>query len=269
MIIAGRNSEKGAEALSEILQDFPGAAVRFELLDLADMDSISDFCERMKETLHSVDILMCIAGLMMPDCLQKTKEGIEMQFAVNYLGHFALTTGLFPLLKASPDSRIITMSSIANRPTRFDLKDAFATRGYSASVSYALSKLCCLMYAMELAKRSEENAWGITAYGVHPGLSKTQLFNKSRGFTMTMLRIIFFIFPFIRQSAKNAALPALFAATSPKAISGRYYGPWFFGVMGPPRLALVPMRAKKQNLRNELWTLSVSLTGQDIVASTK
>ena len=218
----------------------------------------------MKAELRCIDILLCIAGLMMPDKLQKTKEGVEIQFAVNYLSHFALTAGLFPLLKTSPAPRVITVSSIANHPVRFDLGDATAARGYSASVSYALSKLCCLMFAMELAKRSEEKGWGVTACGVHPGLARTRLFNRSHGFIMTLLQVIFFIFPFIRQSTKGAALPALFAATSPKAVSGRYYGPLFLGVMGPPCPAPLPLRAKNRKLRNELWDFSVSLTGQDI-----
>jgi NAD(P)-dependent dehydrogenase (short-subunit alcohol dehydrogenase family) len=218
----------------------------------------------MESQLQKVDMLMCVAGLMMPDGLQKTKEGVEMQFAVNYLGHFVLTANLFSLLRKSEDPRIVTFSSIADRPDRFDLDDATAAKHYSGSISYALSKLCCLMFAVELAKRSEENGWGVSAFGVHPGLAKTQLFNRSHGFTMSMLQIIFFIFPFIRQSATHAALPALFAATSPKAVSGKYYGPWFLGVMGPHRRALMPLRAKNRALRKELWDLSVSLSGKDI-----
>ena len=264
VIIAGRNEKNGEKAVSDILASFPDASIRFEKIDLADLDSVADFCERMKSELKTVDRLMCIAGLMMPDELIKTKEGVEIQFATNYLGHFALTAGLFPLLKKSDDARIITVSSIANRPMRFDLDDATSANGYSAAISYALSKLCCLMFSIELAKRSEANNWGISAFGVHPGLAKTELFNRSHGFTMTLLQIIFFVFFFIRQSAKNAAKPALFAATSLKAISGKYYGPWFFGIMGPPRRALIPMRAKSNELRKKLWDLSVSLTGLDI-----
>ena len=88
-------------------------------------------------------------------------------------------------------------------------------------------------------------------------------FNRSHGFTMTLLQVVFLIFPFIRQSAKNAARPALFAATSHDAIPGKYYGPWFFGVMGPTRRALIPMRAKNRTLRKNLWDLSVLLTGID------
>ena len=264
VIIAGRNLEEGTKTAGDIRDDHPGADVRFESLDLADTGSIDAFCGRMNAELNELHILMCIAGLMMPDDLRTTKEGAEMQFAVNYLGHFALTAGLFPLLKAAGGSRVVTISSIANRPVRFDLSDATAARGYSASISYALSKLCCLMFAVELAERSEKNGWGVTAYGVHPGLARTRLFHRSHGFTMTLLQCIFFILPFIRQSAKNAAKPALFAATSPRAVSGRYYGPWFIGVMGPPRRALAPLRAKNPKLRKALWDLSVSMTGLDL-----
>jgi len=263
VILAGRNAEEGAKAIARICDAYPDAVVRFEKLDLADTDSIKSFSEKMKAELSSLDTLMCIAGLMMPDDLRKTKEGIEQQFAVNYLGHYALTAELFSLLKAGKDARVVTISSIANRPGRYDLGDATAERGYSASTSYALSKLCCLMFAMELAERSKEKGWGVKAYGVHPGLGKTQLFNRSHGFTMTLLQGIFFIFPFIRQSAKNAARPALFAATSENAVSGCYYGPLFY-FMGPPRRANAPMRAKNRKLRDMLWDLSVSLTGIDI-----
>ena len=265
VILAGRSIDAGEAAVSRILADFPDAAVRFELLDLADLDSVSAFCDRIKAELPALDILMCIAGQMMPDELKTTKEGIEMQFAVNYLGHFALVAGLLPLLRASMGARVVTISSIANRPIRFDLRDATAARGYSASVSYALSKLCCLMFAIELAKRCEENGWGISAYCAHPGLARTKLFHRSHGFTMTLLQCIFFVLPFIRQSARHAALPALFAATSQKAVSGRHYGPWFIA-MGPPRRALAPLRAKNPALREALWTLSTTLAGKAFFA---
>jgi len=263
VILAGRNKDEGAKAVEKIRKAYPGASIRFELLDLADTYSIKAFCENMRAELTSLDKLMCIAGLMMPDTLIKTNEGVEQQFAVNYLGHFLLTAELFPLLKAGTDARVVTVSSIANMPVRFDLRDATAEQGHSSSVSYALSKLCCLMFAVELAKRSEERGWGVKAFGVHPGLGRTRLFHRSHGFTMTVLQVIFFIFPFIRQSAKNAAKPALFAATSEKAVSGKYYGPMFY-IMGPPRRAIPPFRAENRDLRKKLWDLSVSLSGTDL-----
>ena len=99
VIIAGRNPEEGMRAAADIRAKFPDASVRFEPLELADTDSIKAFCTRMKAELSSINILMCIAGLMMPDKLKKTIEGIEQQFAVNYLGHFILAAELFQLLK--------------------------------------------------------------------------------------------------------------------------------------------------------------------------
>jgi NAD(P)-dependent dehydrogenase (short-subunit alcohol dehydrogenase family) len=261
VILAGRNAAKGGEAVDKIKADFDGADVRFELLDLADAGSIEAFSGKMLGTLPALDILMDIAGVMMPDTLQTTTDGVEMQFGVNYLGHFALTARLVPLLKKSADPRVVTISSLANRPFVFDLADATAAHGYHASRSYALSKLACLMFALELEQRSRENSWGVSAFGAHPGLAKTQLFNRSHGFTMTLLQVIFFVLPFIRQSAANAARPALLAATSPAAKPGGFYGPWFLGVMGPPRRALVPGRARNKKLREELWILSEKLTG--------
>ena len=263
VIMAGRNAEKGVNAVSKICEDFPNADIRFEMLDLANQASIDAFCERMNHGLNSLDILMCIAGLMMPNDLQKTNEGVEMQFAVNYLGHFSLVAGLFPLLKVRHGARVITVSSVANRPLRFDLGDATAEHGYSSSISYALSKLACLMFAVELAARSEERDWGIMSFSAHPGFANTRLFSESRHFMMVFFRTVFMVLPVIRQSAKNAARPALFAATSQGAVSGRYYGP-FFVIMGPSRRAFIPLRAKNRKLRKALWDLSVSLTGRDI-----
>jgi NAD(P)-dependent dehydrogenase (short-subunit alcohol dehydrogenase family) len=193
----------------------------------------------------------------MPDELDRTSEGVERQFAVNYLGHYELVGLLMPLILKSDYRRVVTVSSVANRPARFDLGDATAAHGYDASISYALSKLCCLMYAVEMSRRHPE----ITACCVHPGLARTMLFNRSKGFTMGLLRAIFFVAPFIRQSARAAARPAVYAATSIGAVSGAYYGP-LFTIMGPPRRAIMPSRARNPRLRAELWSLSEKLTGE-------
>jgi NAD(P)-dependent dehydrogenase (short-subunit alcohol dehydrogenase family) len=256
VIIAGRDGKKGAAAADRIAREHAGAKVMFEVLDLFEPGSIRDFAGRVLASYGRIDMILCIAGVMMPDELSLTSEGVERQFAVNYLGHYELVGRLMPLLGASADGRVVTMSSVANRPVRFDLGDATAARGYDASIDYALSKLCCLMYAVELSRRFPD----ITACCAHPGLARTMLFNRSGGFTMILLRAIFFVFPFIRQSARAAARPALYAALSPAARRGAYYGP-MFTFMGPPRRALMPLRAKDQRLREKLWALSEELTG--------
>ncbi|MDR1796908.1 MAG: SDR family NAD(P)-dependent oxidoreductase [Clostridiales Family XIII bacterium] len=279
VVLAGRNAEAGAAAVARIraaVRDADagagegadadaGADVRFEPLDLADTDSVRALAARLRGRYASLDLLMCIAGLMMPDRLSRTKEGCEMQFAVNYLGHFLLARELLPLLSAGmgPDGgggRVVTVTSIANHPLRFDLADATAARGYDAGISYALSKLCCLMFARELDARSREGGWRVSACCAHPGLARTRLFSYGRGFTMTLLRGIFFALPFLRQSAAHAALPALYAATSPRAVGGALYGP-LLCFFGPPRRALPPLRALSRAKCAALWALSESLLG--------
>ncbi|MDR3224867.1 MAG: SDR family NAD(P)-dependent oxidoreductase [Clostridiales Family XIII bacterium] len=234
----------------------PHPDILFESLDLFDPDSIRSFAERISATHDRIDTILCIAGVMMPDRLKRSSAGVEQQFAVNYLGHYELVGRLMPLLLKSDDPRVVTVSSVANRPVKFDLAAATATRGYDASLSYALSKLCCLMYAVELSRREPS----VKACCVHPGFAKTQLFSRSKGFTMRLLQGIFFVVPIIRQSARAAAQPALFAATSPDAVSGAFYGP-LFTIAGPPRRALIPRRARNPRLREELWDLSEQLTG--------
>jgi NAD(P)-dependent dehydrogenase (short-subunit alcohol dehydrogenase family) len=256
VLIAGRDRVKGEAAVANILRERPGARVAFESLDLFDACSIRAFADRVLASRERIDMILCVAGVMMPDALELTDAGVERQFAVNYLGHYELVGRLEALLKKSPDARVVTVSSIANRPARFDLGDATGARGYDASISYALSKVCCLMYAVELGKRYP---W-ITSCCAHPGLARTMLFNRSGGFTMSLLRGIFFVLPIIRQSARAGARPAVYAATSPDAVSGVYYGP-MFTIVGPPRRALMPRRAKNGRLREALWALSERLTG--------
>jgi NAD(P)-dependent dehydrogenase (short-subunit alcohol dehydrogenase family) len=256
VIVAGRSATKGEDAVLRIAREHDGADVVFELLDLFDPASIRAFADRVLASRDHVDMVLCVAGVMMPDELGLTSAGVERQFAVNYLGHYELVGRLMPLLRASAGARVVTISSIANRPARFDLEDATAAHGYDASIDYALSKLCCLMYAVELNRRG----MGVTACCAHPGLARTLLFSRSKGFTMSLLRVIFFVFPFIRQSARAAARPALYAALSPDAVGGAYYGP-LFTFAGPPRRAIMPSRARNPRLRERLWALSEELTG--------
>jgi NAD(P)-dependent dehydrogenase (short-subunit alcohol dehydrogenase family) len=259
VIIAGRDISKGMDAVSRMKMELPDANPQFEELDLARAGSIRDFAERVASRWDSLDLLVNVAGLMMPDKLAFTSEGAEMQFGVNYLGGYSLTGLLLPLLKKGRAPRVVTVSSVANRPVRFDLRDARAERGYHAAVNYALSKLCCLMFAVELQKRSDRHGWGVAAVCAHPGFARTGLFDRSRNATMAMLRVVFRIFPFIRQSAENAARPLLFAAAR-DAKPGGYYGP-LFTALGSARMALMPLRAKNPALRGELFAFSEKMTG--------
>lgn len=121
VIIAGRNGEKGQDAVARIAAAVPGADVRFEVLDLASLASVKDFTGRMTAQGGVIDLLVNNAGIMSPPQRRVTVDGFEAQFATNHLGHFALTAGLLPLLKKSCLARVVSVTSIAHRYGRMDL----------------------------------------------------------------------------------------------------------------------------------------------------
>ncbi len=130
-------------------------------LDLSDLDSVREFANSMKSKLKSLDVLINNAGIMMCP-YWKTKQGYEMQFGTNHLGHFLLTNELLPLLKKSDSSRIVTVSSRAHYgywPTKkgfsINWEDLNWDKNYSSVNAYSQSKLANILFTKELAKRLE------------------------------------------------------------------------------------------------------------------
>jgi NAD(P)-dependent dehydrogenase (short-subunit alcohol dehydrogenase family) len=261
VIIAGRNPEKGAEAVSRIRSVAPSATVRFEQLDLASLASIADFGERLRGQTDRLDLLVNNAGVMVPPRRRETSDGFELQFGTNYLGHFALTGQLLPLLRQGRDARVVTLSSIAARNGAIDFDDLNATRNYQPMPVYSQSKLACLMFAFELQRRSEAAGWGIASIAAHPGISRTDLLHNApgrRSLTGMARSLLWFLF----QPAAQGALPTLFAATSSKAEPGGYYGPdWLSETRGYPVSARTPPQALDHAAVERLWQVSEALTG--------
>ena len=147
VILAGRNPRKGADAVARIRGEVPPARIRFERVDLADLASIAAFGERIGKGRTSLDLLINNAGVMVPPQRQLTTDGFELQFGTNYLGHFALTAHLLPLLRNGKGARVISLSSVAAAQGRIDFDDLDASRSYKPMPVYAQSKLACLMFA--------------------------------------------------------------------------------------------------------------------------
>jgi NAD(P)-dependent dehydrogenase (short-subunit alcohol dehydrogenase family) len=181
VIIASRDPGKGAEAVAQIRQAVPAANVRFERLDLASLASVADFATRVRAQRTSLDLLINNAGVMTPPMRQATADGFELQLGTNYLGHFALTAHLLPLLRKGQDARVVTLSSVAARGGKIDFDNLNAERGYQPMPVYGQSKLACLMFALELQRRSDAAGWGVTSIAAHPGIARTELlFNAPR-----------------------------------------------------------------------------------------
>lgn len=261
VIIAGRNPAKGAEAVSRIRAAAPGAQIAFEELDLASLASVADFGARLRASRATLDLLINNAGVMVPPTRQATRDGFELQLGTNYLGHFALTAQLLPLLKAGSRSRVVTLGSVAARDGAIDFADLNSERGYRPMPVYSQSKLACMMFALELQRRSEAAGWGVSSMAAHPGVSRTDLLHNApgRGSVAGLARTwLWFLF----QPAAQGALPTLYAATAPEARPGAYYGPDRLNEMrGHPAPARIPPQALDLAVASRLWERSVEMTG--------
>ncbi len=260
VVIAGRNPQKGAEAVAAIKKVVPGARVRFGKVDLASLESIIEFAEQLAQEQESLDLLVNNAGVMAPPQRRETGDGFELQFGTNYLGHFALTAHLLPLLKNGNKPRVVTLGSVAARGGAIHFKDLQARRRYQPFPAYCQSKLACIMFAFELSRRSKAAGWGVESLAAHPGVTRTDLILNGAGRSSINGRVRRFL-PFLFQPAWQGALPTLFAATDPDARDGAYYGPdRLGGTRGYPTEEKPPRQALDTAVAARLWETSLELT---------
>ena len=259
VILTGRDDRKGQSAIEKVVREVSGARVSYESLDLASLASIADFAQRMGGR-QSLDLLINNAGVMALPRRQTTADGFEMQFGTNHLAHFALTARLMPLLRRSDGPRVVSVSSLAHRTGFIDFDDLQGERTYSPWKAYGQSKLACLMFALELQRRSDAGGWKLISNAAHPGFARTNLFASGPGGLLSLASD--FAAPFFAHSAADGARPILFAATSPNAEPGAYYGPGGFGELrGAPARALIMQQARDPAAAAKLWKVSETLTG--------
>jgi NAD(P)-dependent dehydrogenase (short-subunit alcohol dehydrogenase family) len=259
VILTGRDGRKGQSALEKISREVAGARILYEYLDLASLASIADFAQRM-HVRQSLDLLINNAGVMALPRRQTTADGFEMQFGTNHLGHFALTARLMPLLRRASGATVVSLSSLAHRTGLIDFDDLQGARVYSPWKAYGQSKLACLMFALELQRRSEAAGWNLISNAAHPGFARTNLFTSGPGGLVSLATD--FAAPLFGHSAADGARPILLAATSPEAKPGAYYGPGGFGELrGAPARALIMSQARDAAAAARLWDVSERLTG--------
>ena len=212
-----------------------GARLSYEHLDLASLASVADFAQRM-HVRQSLDLLINNAGVMALPRRQTTADVFEMQFGTNHLGHFALTARLMPLLRRASGPRVVSLSSLVHRTGFIDFNDLQGVRVYSPWKAYGQSKLACLMFALKLQRRSDAAGWNLISNAAHPGFARTNLFASGPGGLLSFATDL--AAPLFGHSAANGARPILFAATSPEARPGAYYGPGGIGELrGAPARA--------------------------------
>ena len=268
VVMACRSTERGEAAATEIKEAITGdqaATLHVKECDLASLDSVASFAESVRADYDAVDILCNNAGVMaIPR--DETEDGFEMQLGVNHLGHFALTGRLIDMLvKTDGESRIVTQSSGAHTMGEMDFGDFHSEEEYGKWSAYGRSKLANLLFAYELQRRLDDaGIAGLTSIGCHPGYAATNLQYRGpeeAGSTLRygMMRVANTLFG---QSASQGALPMLYAATSPDAEGGTYYGPGgLLDMRGPPARQESSDASRNEDDAERLWKRSEDLTG--------
>ena len=220
VVLAVRNLDKGAQAADRIKKASPTATVELQELDLTSLESVRKAADELRATYPRIDLLINNAGVMYVPSRETTKDGFEMQFGTNHLGHFALTGLLLDNILPVEGSRVVTVSSVGHRIlARIHFEDPQFERKYNRVEAYGQSKLANLLFTYDLQRRLKTKGAPTVALAAHPGFSDTELMRHLPGV------IPDFVWKPFTQPADMGALPTLRAATDAGAQGGQYYGP--------------------------------------------
>jgi len=258
VIIASRDAGKAHLAIEKMKVTGGKGELDYIKLDLNSLKAVKEFSENFLSRYDRLDLLINNAGIMVPP-EGKTEDGFELQFGVNFLGHFALTGYLYPLLKKTPGARVVSVSSGAQHYVHdIDLGNVRIEKSYDANREYASSKFAQMQFIIELQRRFEQLGDHVISVGAHPGVSETGLSkHMSREAYNNAIKQFGELMP-----ASQGALSSLFAATSPEITGGAYYGPDGPNeLQGYPAPAKVNEAAKNQVTAAYLWEYAEQATG--------
>jgi NAD(P)-dependent dehydrogenase (short-subunit alcohol dehydrogenase family) len=259
VVLACRNTDKGATALDQIKTAAPGAQVSLAALDLGSLASVEAFADGFRSDYEGLDLLINNAGVMAPP-RRVTADGFELQIGTNHLGHFALTGRLIGTMEGREDARVVTLSSNAHKMGRINFDDLQSERRYRRWRAYGQSKLADLMTALELDRRLRAAGSTVKSLAAHPGYAATNLQTAAAPFVDRAVMVATNLL--LAQSADAGALPSLYAATEPGLEGGTYIGPDGIGEFrGHPQPVSPNRAARDERVAAQLWTVSEELTG--------
>jgi NAD(P)-dependent dehydrogenase (short-subunit alcohol dehydrogenase family) len=257
VVLAVRHLDKGNEAVDRIKKASPNAVVSLQELDLTSLDSVHKAADALRANYPRIDLLINNAGVMYVPTRETTKDGFEMQFGTNHLGHFALDGLLLENLLGVEGSRVVTVSSVGHRIlARIHFDDPQLQRKYNRVEAYGQSKLSNLLFTYDLQRRLAAKGAPTVALAAHPGVADTELMRHLPGF------IPDFTWKPFAQPVEKGALGTLRAATDPAAQGGEYYGPDGIGELrGNPKVVKSSAQSHNEDIQRRLWSLSEELTG--------
>jgi len=254
VILACRDIEKGEVAAQQIRSEISEAKLEVKTLDVADLASVRAFADAFTSKSVSLNILCNNAGVMMVPERVETKDGFELQFGTNHLGHFALTGLLLQVMKDTPGARIVTISSMGHRQGKIEFDNLNAELSYKRGGAYALSKLANLLFTYELQRRLESAGSDLIAVAAHPGWTATNL--------QRYVWLFRFLNNILAQKPEMGVLPLLYAATAQDVRSGDYFGPdGFMEIRGYSKKVPSSKTSYDETLAKRLWEVSEEMTG--------
>lgn len=246
LVLPVRDLKKGNLLRDEIIKNTGNERVHIMECDLASFQSIRNFASSFLEKNHKLHILINNAGLWEYKH-NKSKDGIEMTFAVNHLAPFLLTNLLLDVMRKSAPARIITVSSVAHRFVNINFDDPEGNKSWNNFRAYSQSKLANILFTRKLAEKLEKDR--ITVNCLHPGIIATRLFNK--------LPVIKRLAPYFLGTAEKGARTTLYLATS--STGANVTGQYFSG----KKIRKVSKVAKNDMMADKLWELSLEMTGME------
>lgn len=255
VVLAGRDQEKLSAAVKRIQDEGGSGSLETAVLNLASLSAIQAMAHEFIRTHDRLDILINNAGVMVPPA-SKTEDGYELQMGVNFLGHYVLTGHLYPLLKATPGARVVTVSSRAYQRGTIDFDNFHSERSYVPDREYAQSKLANILFALELDRRIRRKGDGVLSIAAQPGANNTELSRHmdTDQFQAAVQRVGPLMEPW------QGALPQLYAATMPEVQGGEFYQPEEEVRGYPARMGLMP-HALDEESASRLWVWAEQETG--------
>lgn len=245
IVMVCRNKERGERAQKEIIQSIGNRNVDLLLCDLSSQDQIRNLVNDFKQNYQKLHVLINNAGLMLSK-RQLSVDGIEMNFAVNYLAPFLLTNLLLDMLKMSAPSRIINMSSGYHKRAALDFNDLQGeNKKYGLVKAYGISKLALTMFTYELSRRLEGT--GVTVNAVHPGVVNTNLGRDQSKFSQAIATVFF------KKPSKGAETSIYLASSREvEGVTGKYF------VNKQPKES--SEASYNKDYAKKLWEMSVKMT---------
>jgi NAD(P)-dependent dehydrogenase (short-subunit alcohol dehydrogenase family) len=267
VVLAVRNLDNGEEAIQRIKERATAGGPAsgrqvdtvLQSLDLTSLDSVRTAADQLRSAYPRIDLVINNAGVMYTP-KSYTKDGFDLQFGTNHLGHFAFTGLLLDHQLGVPGSRVVTVSSMGHRIlAKIHFDDLKLDNGYNRVAAYGQAKLANLLFTYELQRRLAAAAKPTIAVAAHPGVSNTELMRNMPAWAQGPVAAVA---PLVFQPPEMGALPTLRAATDPSVQGGQYFGPDGIGELrGHPRIVSSSAQSHDEQLQQRLWTVSEELTG--------